>query len=92
MGPASVGMGMGDAELRTQEHTHCSGYERILGLASWEELENLLGRVLSGKCFFGKMVVVAIDGKVLRGTLDENQDGWLCWLPICPEKALYLWK
>src|SRR4029078_4065486 len=55
---------------------HHSSYERIMGqVVRWEELEQLVSRMLSGKRYFGKQVLVAIDGKVLRGTLDEKQGG-----------------
>src|SRR5512141_67087 len=63
-------------KLERKSTPHRSSYERILGqVLNWEELEQLVSRALSGKHYFGKQVVVAIDGKVLRGTLDEKQDG-----------------
>jgi hypothetical protein len=37
-----------------------------------EELEQVSSAYFSGKKFFGKQVLVAIDGKVLRGTLDDR--------------------
>jgi hypothetical protein len=47
---------------------HRNSYERILEqVVSWEELEQLVSRMLSGKGYFGKQVLVAIDGKVLGG-------------------------
>jgi predicted transposase YbfD/YdcC len=76
-------------ERRTMPHR--SSYERILEqVVSWEELEQLVSRVLSGKRYFGKQVLVAIDGKVLRGTLDENQAGVYLLAAYLPREGIVL--
>lgn len=63
-------------KLERKTMPHRSSYARILEqVVNWEELEQLVSRMLSGKRYFGKQVLVAIDGKVLRGTLDEKQEG-----------------
>jgi hypothetical protein len=47
-----------------------STYRGILAeVLNAEELEEMRGAYLSVKKYFGKQVLVAIDGKVLRGTL-----------------------
>lgn len=45
---------------------------------------------LSGKMFFGKQVRVAIDGKVLRGMLDEEQRGTYLLAAYLPSEGLVL--
>lgn len=63
-------------QLERKTMPHRSSYERIMEtVVSWEELEQTCSQILSGKRYFGKQVLVAIDGKVLRGTLDEKQAG-----------------
>jgi predicted transposase YbfD/YdcC len=70
---------------------HRSSYERIMGqVVRWEELEQLVSRMLSGKRYFGKQVLVAIDGKVLRGTLDEKQGGVYLLVAYLPEEGIVL--
>jgi hypothetical protein len=46
--------------------------------------------MLSGKRYFGKQVLVAIDGKVLRGTLDEKQEGVYMLAAYLPEEGIVL--
>lgn len=63
-------------QLAWKRMPHRSSYERIMEqVVNWEELEQLVSRVVSGRRHFGKQVLVAIDGKVLRGTLNEKQEG-----------------
>jgi len=54
-----------------------------------EELERVSSAYLGGKEFVGKQVLVAIDGKVLRGALDDKQNGLIFWQPICLAKGSY---
>ena len=55
---------------------HHSTYRRILAeVVNAAELEQMSSAYLCGKKYYGKQVLVAIDGKVLRGTLDEAQKG-----------------
>lgn len=78
-------------QLERKTMPHRSSYERILEqVVSWEELEQLVSRMLSGKRYFGKQVLVAIDGKVLRGTLDENQEGVYMLAAYLPEEGIVL--
>ncbi len=70
---------------------HHSTYRRILAeVIEWEALEQLVSRVLSGQRYFGKQVLLAVDGKVLRGTLDERQNGVYLLAAYLPEEGLVL--
>ena len=63
-------------QLKRKRMPHHSTYRRILAeVVKVEELEQMSRVYLSGKKYFGKQALVAIDGKVLRGTLDEDQKG-----------------
>ncbi len=63
-------------KLERKKMPHHSTYRRILAdIVNAKELEQVSSEYLSGKKFFGKQVLLAIDGKVLRGTLDEDQNG-----------------
>jgi hypothetical protein len=78
-------------QLERKTMPHRSSYERILEqVVSWEELEQLVSRMLSGKRYFGKQVLVAIDGKVLRGTLDEKQEGVYMLAAYLPQEGIVL--
>lgn len=77
-------------KLERKTMPHRSSYERILGIVGWEELEELVSQGLSSKRFFGKQVLVAIDGKVLHGTLDENQDGVALLAAYLPGEGIVL--
>ena len=78
-------------KLERKKMPHRSSYERILeNVVRWEELEELVSRVLSGKHYFGKQVVVAIDGKVVRGTLNEKQEGVYLLAAYLPGEGIVL--
>jgi predicted transposase YbfD/YdcC len=77
-------------KLERKSLPHRSSYERILEMIRWEELEELVSRVLSGKRYFGKQVLVAIDGKVLRGTLNEKQQGVSLLAAYLPREGIVL--
>jgi predicted transposase YbfD/YdcC len=59
-------------------------------VVSWEELEQTCSQIVSGKRYFGKQVLVAIDGKVLRGTLDEKQAGVYLLAAYLPSEGIVL--
>lgn len=70
---------------------HHSTYRRILAEVIYvEELEQMNSRFLSGKKYYGKQVLVAIDGKVLRGTLDEAQEGTYLLAAYLPAEGIVL--
>jgi len=77
--------------LKRQSMPHHSTYRRILGeVISVEELEQVVSAYLTEKKFFGRQVLLSIDGKVLRGTLDEQQEGTYLLAAYLPSKGIVL--
>jgi predicted transposase YbfD/YdcC len=78
-------------KLERKKLPHHSTYRRILSdVVNVEELEQVSSRYLSEKKYFGKQVLVAIDGKVLRGTLDDQQNGTYLLAAYLPSKGIVL--
>lgn len=78
-------------KLKRKSMPHHSTYRRIESdVVDPEELERLVGNVLAGRKFFGKQVLLSIDGKVLRGTLDETQSGTYLLAAYLPSEGLVL--
>jgi len=78
-------------KLKRKSMPHHSTYRRILGeVISIEELERMASRYLTEKKFFGKQVLLSIDGKVLRGTLNEQQEGVYLLAAYLPNKGIVL--
>jgi predicted transposase YbfD/YdcC len=78
-------------KLKRKSMPHHSTYRRIESdVVDPEELERLVGNVLAGRKFFGKQVLLSIDGKVLRGTLDEAQNGTYLLAAYLPREGLVL--
>jgi len=78
-------------KLKRKSMPHHSTYRRIMGeVISVNELEQMVSRYLTGKQFFGKQVLLSIDGKVLRGTLDEQQEGTYLIAAYLPRKGIVL--
>jgi hypothetical protein len=78
-------------KLRRETMPADSTYRRILAeVVDVEELEQLSSEYLSGKKYFGKQVLVAIDGKVLRGTLDDKQNGTYLLAAYLPQEGIVL--
>ncbi len=78
-------------KLERKKMPHHSTYRRILAeVVNVEELEQVSSKYLSGKKFFGKQVLVAIDGKVLRGTLDDHQNGTYLLAAYLPSEGIVL--
>ncbi|HTY22043.1 MAG TPA: ISAs1 family transposase [Desulfomonilaceae bacterium] len=78
-------------QLKRKQMPHHSTYRRILAeVVNVEELEEVSSEYLSGKKYFGKQVLVAIDGKVLRGTLDEAQKGTTLLAAYLPKEGIVL--
>jgi predicted transposase YbfD/YdcC len=77
--------------LKRKKMPHDSTYRRILAdVVDVEELERVSSAYLSGKKYFGKQVLVAIDGKVLRGTLDDHQNGTYLLAAYLPSQGIVL--
>jgi hypothetical protein len=63
-------------KLKRKQMPHHSTYRRILEeIASVKELEQASNLFVSEKKYFGKQVLVLMDGKVVCGTLDDFQNG-----------------
>jgi predicted transposase YbfD/YdcC len=78
-------------KLERKAMPHHSTYRRIAEeVICAEELEQMLSELWSAKRFFGKQVLLAIDGKVLRGTLDEEQKGVYLLAAYLPAEGLVL--
>ena len=78
-------------KLKRKKMPHHSTYRRILAeVVNVEELEQMSSAYLSGKKYFGKQVLVAIDGKVLRGTLDDQQNGTYLLAAYLPSEGIVL--
>jgi len=78
-------------KLERKTMPHHSTYRRIAEeVICVEELEQMLSEMWSSKRFFGKQVLLAIDGKVLRGTLDETQNGVYLLAAYLPGEGLVL--
>lgn len=77
--------------LEREGMPHHSTYRRILeDGVNVEEIEKMSSDFLSGKVSYGKQVLVAIDGKVLRGTLDDQQKGIYLLAAYLPSQGIVL--
>ena len=77
--------------LKRRTMPHHSTYRRITEeVVDVEELEQTVSVVLSEKKYFGKQVLLSIDGKVLRGTLDEAQNGTYLLAAYLPSAGIVL--
>ena len=78
-------------KLKRKTMPHHSTYRRLSeDIIDVEELEGVVSKVLSGKKYFGKQVLLSIDGKVLRGTLDEAQKGTYLLAAYLPTEGVVL--
>ncbi len=78
-------------QLERKTMPHHSTYRRIAEeVICVEELEQMLSMLWSSKRFFGKQVLLAMDGKVLRGTLDDEQNGVYLLAAYLPDEGLVL--
>lgn len=77
--------------LKRNRTPHHSTYRRIMAdIIDADELELLVSDYLIGKRYFGKKILISIDGKVLRGTLDDKQDGTYLLAAYLPSEGLVL--
>ncbi len=78
-------------KLKHKRMPHHSTYRRIEAeVVDPQELEQVVSRVLTGRKFFGKQVLLSLDGKVLRGTLDEAQNGTYLLAAYLPSEGVVL--
>jgi len=77
--------------LERETMPHHSTYRRILKeVVATEELELLVSSYLTDKQYFGKQVLVSIDGKTLRGSLNDEQEGSYLLAAYLPAEGLVL--
>jgi predicted transposase YbfD/YdcC len=78
-------------QLKRAQMPHHSTYRRILAEGvNTEEIEKMSREFLVGKKHFGRQALVAIDGKVLRGTLDGQQNGTYLLAAYLPSEGIVL--
>jgi hypothetical protein len=78
-------------KLKRKKMPDHSTYGRVLAeVVKVEELEQVSSEYLSEKKFFGKQVLLAIDGKVLRGTLNKDQKGTYLLAAYLPSEGIVL--
>jgi predicted transposase YbfD/YdcC len=78
-------------KLKHKSMPHHSTYRRVEAeVVDPHELEQVVSNVLAGRKFFGKQVLLSMDGKVLRGTLDEVQNGTYLLAAYLPSEGLVL--
>jgi predicted transposase YbfD/YdcC len=78
-------------KLKRKTMPHHSTYRRISeDVIDIEELEEVVSSVLSGRKYYGKQILLSMDGKVLRGTLDEVQNGTYLLAAYLPTEGVVL--
>jgi len=78
-------------KLKRKSMPHHSTYRRVeTEVVDPQELEQVANSVLAGRKFFGKQVVLSIDGKVLLGMLDAAQNGTYLVVAYLPSDGLVL--
>lgn len=76
-------------KLKRKSMPDHSTYRRVLGeVISIDELEEMVSKYLTEKKFFGKQVLLSMDGKVLRGSLNEQQEGTYLFAAYLPSKGI----
>ena len=78
-------------QIERKSAPHHSTYRRILkDVIDVEEFEQVIADYLTGKRHYGRQVVVAIDGKVMRGTVCDEKLGLHLLAAYLPEEGLVL--
>jgi len=78
-------------KLKRKSMPHHSTYRRISAdIIEVEVLEQIASELLSDKKYFGKQVLLSMDGKVLRGTLDAAQNGTYLLAAYLPTEGIVL--
>ncbi len=77
--------------LKRKKMPHHSTYRRIMAdIINADELELLISDYLLGRKYLGKKILISIDGKVLRGTLDDDQNGTYLLAAYLPAEGVVL--
>lgn len=81
----------GALQIKRKSAPHHSTYRRILGeVIDVGEFEQVIAGYLTGKRHFGRQVVVAIDGKVMRGCVSDEKPGLRLLAAYLPAEGLVL--
>ncbi len=77
--------------LTRKQMPHHSTYRRILGsVIDVQELDELIGDYLTQGEHVGQEVMLSMDGKVLRGSLNDEQEGTALLAAYLPEEGVVL--
>jgi predicted transposase YbfD/YdcC len=77
--------------LTRQQMPHHSTYRRILEeVIDVEDLDELVGEHLTNGKHWGQDVMVSMDGKVLRGSLNDEREGTALLAAYLPEEGVVL--
>jgi len=81
----------GALQIERKSAPHHSTYRRILSeVIDVDEFEQVIAGYLTGKRHFGRQVVVAIDGKVMRGCVSDEKPGLRLLAAYLPAEGLVL--
>jgi len=77
--------------LARRQMPHHSTYRRILGgVIDVQKLDELVGDYLTRGKPFGQKILLSMDGKVLRGSLDEDREGTALLAAYLPGEGVVL--
>ena len=77
--------------LERESMPHHSTYRRIAEtIIDIGKLEQIVSELWSDKKYFGKQVLLSMDGKVLRGSLDDKQNGTYLLAAYLPAEGIVL--
>jgi predicted transposase YbfD/YdcC len=77
--------------LERDSMPHHSTYRRIFAdVVDADELDEMVGEYLTGKKNFGRQVVLAIDGKFLKGTVADDKQGLHLLAAYLPDEGIVL--
>jgi len=81
----------GALQIERKSAPHHSTYRRVWSeMIDVEEFEQVIAGYLTGKRHFGRQVVVAIDGKVMRGSVYDEKPGLHLLAAYLPAEGLVL--
>ena len=73
--------------LNYEKMPHHSTYRRVIeAVITAEELEQMMSEYFTERKYFGKQVQISMDGKILRGSLDADQNGTYLLAAYLPEE------
>lgn len=86
-----TGLLVGALGLERNSMPHHSTYRRIFeDVVDADELDEMVGEYLAGNSNFGRQVVLAIDGKFLKGTVADDKKGLHLLAAYLPDEGIVL--